>query len=329
MQFHRTAVFIVLAALGLTSCSFMERLSFNRNLRETSETQTLSLSPSSTLAVVNDVGDIRVVATEGEAQLIVTRRFVRPNDLSFQKRMIANRLEVRAGVRVKNCSGCSTSLEFRIPRGMELSLSTQDGNIIVNGGTRGLEATTDAGAIEARDMGLGRAVLTTNDGNINLRGQSGEAVLKTDAGSITLESAQGFVKATTQDGSITVGNAMNGLEAHTDAGSVTATLVSNTARISTNDGNITVSKLKLQSGTENTMSTDAGSINLSQLEVEGGLTIGGRAATGRVQLDLAEYQLERQNGDDGGSFTATKSGNPMARLRLRTSDGNIAVQSSK
>jgi DUF4097 and DUF4098 domain-containing protein YvlB len=329
MQFHRTTILVAFAALGLTSCSFLERLSFNRNLRETSETQTLSLSPSSTLSAVNDVGDIRVVATEGEAQLTITRRFVRTSDLSFEKRISANRLEVVAGLRVKNCSGCGTILEFRIPRGMELLLSTQDGSIIVHGLTRGLEATTDAGAIEAINVGLGRAVLTTNDGNIALRGRSGDVVLKTDAGSIHLESAQGFVKATTQDGNITVGSAADGLEAHTDAGSVTATLVSNSARITTNDGNITVNRLQLQGGTENTMSTDAGSINLLQLEVNDGLTIGGRAATGRVQLNLEGYQLERQDGDDGGSFTATKTGKLMARLELRTLDGNIAVQSPK
>ena len=77
------------------------------------------------------------------------------------------------------------------------------------------------------------------------------------------------------------------------------------------------------------MSTDAGSINLPQLEVNDGLTIGGRAATGRVQLNLEGYQLERRDGNDGGSFTATKPGNPMARLELRTSDGNITLQSLK
>jgi Putative adhesin len=274
------------ALLIFSSC-----VKFSPSFQRSTETLPLQLRGAESLSVFNDVGTLRVTASNDAPSIVVRRTFVRKSDTVFNVRTTFDRLEIESRITAKTCIACRVDLELRVPPGLRLQLVTADGRIEVRGATAALEAWVDTGSIRADDLGSGRFKLGLNDGTLEVNDASGDIELTVDSGSMTL----------------------NRLSA-----ALTATVM---------DGNVNARHLKLRPNSSNRISVDSGSIALGDLETQGAVVLVGSIDSGELNADLDGFRLERRRDDDSLQFQAVKAGDESTRLELRVSDGNIAVRS--
>ncbi len=90
-----------------------------------------------------------------------------------------------------------------IPADLALELSSQDGDIVIEGARGEVSATTVEGSITLRG-GTGFIALQSVEGDIDLSDVSGEASLNTVDGAIRVRNAKGVLKANVVDGDITL-----------------------------------------------------------------------------------------------------------------------------
>ena len=98
----------------------------------------------------------------------------------------------------------SATLEIYVPRNANLQLSSDDGQISVQGVSGELTARTADGGIEI-NSGQGRLKANTNDGRIRIVSFQGAVDVQTGDGAIMLEGNFTGVQARTGDGSIVLG----------------------------------------------------------------------------------------------------------------------------
>lgn len=188
-----------------------------------------------------------------------------------------------------------------VPASLGLELSSQDGDILVEG-TRGeVSATTVDGDITLRG-GSGFVALQTVEGSLDVSDVSGEVSLSTVDGTIQVRDAEGSLKANAVDGDITLdGVNARRVEANSVDGAIRLSGVLQEAgryHLTTHDGDVTVIAPAIDA--EVSVSTFSG-----DFESDFPVTLQGGASRKRLNFTL---------------------GKGSARLDLESFDGTVSLR---
>ncbi|WP_225638285.1 DUF4097 family beta strand repeat-containing protein [Streptomyces solaniscabiei] len=185
----------------------------------------------STLTIDADDSALEIVAAEEHAsgKVEVTRWFkgsvVVGSEPEVNWSMDGDRLKLRT-----HCSGviadCATKHRVEVPRGIAVTVKTDDGSVRARGFRDALE-------------------IRTADGSVRVSDSTGPLALHSDDGSLRAEVSSRRVDATTKDGSVRLelGAVPDRVETRSDDGSVTVDLPRATYKVSadSDDGSVDVS----------------------------------------------------------------------------------------
>ena len=217
------------------------------------------------------------------------------------------RIEVEAGGRSLELHAhtrygpAEVTWRLTIPADLALELSSQDGDIVIEGARGEVSATTVEGSITLRG-GTGFIALQSVEGDIELSDVSGEASLNTVDGAIRVRNATGVLKASVVDGDITLDEVTaSRVEANSVDGSIR---LSGTLQpggrysLTSHDGDVTVIAPAIDA--EVSVSTFSG-----DFESDFPVTLQGGASRKRLNFTL---------------------GKGSARLDLESFDGTVALR---
>lgn len=185
------------------------------------EVRSLTIQPNGVLKVRHTVGNLKVIAWD--RQDVELRAAFTPGGDGQQMKVKVdgggNYLEVqssqpksRRGWRFWRTQNPTCTLELRVPRNIAAELSTDVGNINLDGVKGRVNLSSDVGRIEATNLdGQGQGISARTDvGTIqmDLRGVKGNLRARTDVGSISMDNpgiqcssqGRGKVDATLQGG---------------------------------------------------------------------------------------------------------------------------------
>jgi len=157
--------------------------------------------------------------------------------------------------------------------------------------------------------------LKTSDGNIELKGFSGDQLCKTSDGNIDVERISGELSATTSDGNIEVIDIEGPTALQTSDGDINIENVKGGTTLKTSDGKIIARHIN---GEINAVTSD-GNIFLEDII---GLNNNARTSDGNIIFENLTGGLTAQTSDGNISGNFKKLDDD---LYLKTSDGNISV----
>lgn len=142
--------------------------------------------PVNRLVVDADTANINVVpAGEGEqAGIFVDTRTVGRNS-GWDHQLNGDQLIINAGCENNFFGSCTVDLTVRVAPGTALDLSTDVGDITIDGITNAMALETDTGDIVARNTG-GSVSATTDVGDIRVSGSPTSVTATTDTGKVDL-----------------------------------------------------------------------------------------------------------------------------------------------
>lgn len=197
-----------------------------------------------------------------------------------------------------------------------------------------LDVSTDDGNIEFDDFN-GRAVLTTNGGNITGGNLGGPARVTTDGGNIALKDVTGDLVATTGGGDISAGTVGGSAVLRTGGGLVKLGSVAGIGRIETGGGNIYVGRSSAGLG----VSTGGGQIEVGEAagivraQTGGGgirivRSIGPTrldTGSGSIYLTQAENAVRASTGSGGITAWFSRGAKLSGPCKLEAGEGDIFV----
>ncbi len=149
------------------------------------------------------------------------------------------------------------SFRLQVPKETACNLRTSDGNINMKGLSGDQSGNTSDGNIAVSDI-KGSVFASTSDGNINVKKVVGAVEVKTSDGNIEMQEIKGDTKAGTSDGNIALSKISGNIFVKTSDGDIKFTDLSGSFTASTSDGNVSGSILKLTR--ELTVKTSDGNI---------------------------------------------------------------------
>lgn len=149
------------------------------------------------------------------------------------------------------------SFRLQVPKETACDLRTSDGNISLKGLTGDQKGRTSDGNLEFTNV-TGALAASTSDGNINVQKIAGSVEVKSSDGDIRLESINGDARASTSDGNISVVRITGNTSLKTSDGNISFEDLSGSLTASTSDGNVTGNVLELKR--ELTIKTSDGNI---------------------------------------------------------------------
>lgn len=208
-----------------------------------------------TLTVDSDDSRLELVSAD-VAEVEVTRWFDGKVVLGGSPKADWSMQDDRLQLRVR-CDGmiadCSAKHRIEVPRGVAVSVRSDDGRITASGFESALKLSTADGRITVRDSG-GPLDLHSDDGRVGAEGvTSRQIVARSQDGAVDLELARvpDRVEATSDDGRITIGlpDSTYNVRTKTDDGSTDVSVPhdessSHVVSAHTKDGGITVRRAK-------------------------------------------------------------------------------------
>jgi DUF4097 and DUF4098 domain-containing protein YvlB len=201
--------------------------------------------------------------------------------------------------------GPATDVDFKltVPAGIDLNLSSQSGDIHVDGVKGAVSAETVEGAITVQG-GAGDVSLRSVEGDVTLSGARGRIELNSVDGVIRLTDAIGELRAETVDGEIT----LEGIDA-------------SSAEASTVDGNILYRGTFKENGRYRFSSHD-GDVTVSVPIINAAVTVS--TFSGDFESDFPVTLTSTRSGKRMNFTLGTGS----ARLELESFDGTIRLEKS-
>jgi RNA polymerase sigma factor (sigma-70 family) len=168
----------------------------------------------------------------------------------------------------------------------------------------GLDLRTSNGKVTVSG-GTGDAAVTSSNGRIEVKGSKGALRLKTSNGGIRVEGGSGQLDLRTSNGPIDVKAAKAKVSAHTTNGSIrfAGSLADGEHSFETSNGGVSVA-----------------------LPADARFHLDAQTSNGRVTCGFAHKKPE---GKSKSRLQTTVGENPAVSLKLRTSNGNVAVQPEK
>ncbi|MFJ8541998.1 DUF4097 family beta strand repeat-containing protein [Streptomyces sp. NPDC093586] len=207
----------------------------------------------STLTVDADDSALEIVAADGNTsgEIDVTRWFkgsvALGSDPEVTWSMDGDRLKLRT-----HCSGlvadCATKHRVEVPRGIAVTVKTDDGSVQARGFRDALDIRTADGSVRVSDT-TGPLALHSDDGSLRAKVSSPRVAASTEDGSVRLElgAVPDLVETRSDDGSVTVDlpRATYKVSADSDDGSVHVSVPrddasSHVVTARTRDGKVTV-----------------------------------------------------------------------------------------
>lgn len=268
--------------------------------------------------------DTRVVAERSGDRLLVRvvypqRRNIRIGLWDFFRGFDIPDIEVR--------------LAIEAPRSILASLRTASGDVETQGLVRGVTIVTASGDVNVHGGGavdvqtssgdvianaVGALGARTESGNVTLGRAGGPVRVETSSGDVRVDVADDSVDVTTVSGDVRVGRAA-GATVHTESGDVVTTTAAH-ARVETSSGEAQVSLMAPCELAD--VHTSSGDVRLEVSRALGG-SLDAASGSGSLDVDLPL---------DTRTLTAQRVlgtfGHGSARLRVRSSSGNIHVASS-
>ncbi|GCD37870.1 lipoprotein [Streptomyces chrestomyceticus JCM 4735] len=215
---------LVTVAVAVTGCELTEKVT------DSEQTYTVK-GKTAKLDVTTPGGNIYVVAddTAGGGVKVTERLVYGERKPSTQHSLDNGTLKLTAD----DCGGvkgkCSVAYEVRVPRSAAVKLSTDGGDIDVEGAVGAVDAHTSGGGIDLRDCAAEQAALKTDGGDIEARFTAVPDRVDghTSGGQVSVRLPQGryAVDATTDGGDRTVtarvdSGSPHKVKVHSDGGDV-------------------------------------------------------------------------------------------------------------
>lgn len=201
-------------------------------------------------------------------------------------------------------NGVAVSFTVTVPEHFNIKTSTSGGDIAVANITGRVDVRTSGGDIELGRV-QGNVDAVTSGGDIQVREGRGQIKVVTSGGDIRVERAEGDVRASTSGGNVHIEYVQGTVNASTSGGNVSARFAAQLmgeATLSTSGGNVTA------------WLPDEASVFLDAS------TSGGWVKTKGVGVEV-------QKGGQGKSKLVGNVNGGGERLKLRTSGGDIRVES--
>lgn len=218
-------------------------------------------------------GNIEVVAFEGKKTDVfyIVKKDNKVLTISRQELEKEFILEIvqtgnSLSIAVKNRTDASTfnwkdrmevSFRLQVPRETACDLRTSDGNISLKGLTGDQKGRTSDGNLEFAGIS-GALMASTSDGNISVHKVAGPVEVKSSDGDIRFEDVNGEARASTSDGNISAVRISGNASLKTSDGNISFEDLSGSLTASTSDGNVTGNVVELKR--ELTIKTSDGNI---------------------------------------------------------------------
>jgi Putative adhesin len=177
-------------------------------------TKTYSISGRADLHVQTDDGDVSINSADQKevyARVTTSRLKIGPDDVRIEESQSGDTVNLRVRMPHFNWGfwghGGSVHVELRVPRELNLDVSTGDGSVT---------AQPVSGHIR----------ISTGDGNIRADGTKGDMYMHSGDGHIEASNLDGTLKVDTGDGHVTVGGRFDSLDLHTGDGNIDASAMS-------------------------------------------------------------------------------------------------------
>lgn len=259
-------------------------------LKTTTETRTLKLADWRTLKVNNEIGEIRVMVSPGKPSVTITKRFYKPENLTFLLENRSQSLMIEGQVKNKKCYKCGIDLTFKIPENLAVEIQNNIGNVFVTGQTKFLNASANIGDLIVQNLGTSDANLHSNTGDIDLQNAQGKIDLQTNIGDITVNDLTGSLN------------------------------------LHTNTGDVSAKNIQLEPNSDNNLTSNMGTVHLERFNAIDGIKIEGSTNMGDLELQLTGFQVTEEAEVVQHQFTAFKVGARPAKVNLETNMGTIHAQ---
>lgn len=224
----------------------------------------------------------------------------------------------------------------------EYEASSSSGDIYFNEVVaKNIDASSSSGNIRF-DKAQGKRSFSSSSGNIRVLGGDGDSDLSSSSGNITVEKNEGKLNAHASSGDITVEKASGNKDIETTSGKIRLSDCSGYLRASSSSGDIAVSELAGAGDFEAT----SGNITVDFADDVSALSdnISADASSGNVSLRLPaglsfHFEARTSSGDirtyfddslsfqkDGDYASGSVGGNPVHRIGISTTSGNITVK---
>ena len=184
-----------------------------------------------------------------------------------------------------------------------------------------VDLRTSGGDVTVGDL-AGKVDARTSGGDITLGRISGDIDAGTSGGNVRLEVGLAEVKLGTSGGDITVGRAVGPTDLGTSGGNITIKSVENTLHAGTSGGNVKAGIAGPLKG-ECKLSTSGGQVKVT---VDKTAAFDLDASTSGGDVDASGLTITIERGGSGKSRLAGKVNGGGPRLKLRSSGGDVVVQ---
>jgi len=216
------------------------------------------------VAFDNDKTDVFYIVRKNNKVLNISRAELE-KELTLEVTQSGNSLSIV--VKYKNEFGWTdwrdkmvVSFRLQLPRASECNLRTSDGNVSLKGFSGDQRCNTSDGDVSVNEV-RGAVVASTSDGNISLSKVSGNVEVKTSDGDIRIDETKGDIRASTSDGNVVVSKAMGNTSMKTSDGDLTFRDLAGSLNAHTSDGNVSGNIVELKN--ELTIRTSDGNISIS------------------------------------------------------------------
>lgn len=159
------------------------------------------------LHVLTDDGSVSITSADQNeiyAHVTTTRYKIGPDDVRIEESQSGNAITLR--VRMPHFhwgfwNGGSVHVDLRVPRNLDLDVTTGDGNVVAQPVSGNIRISTGNGNIQASGL-RGQVYLHSGDGRIDSSGMEGTLDVNTGDGHITISGRFDALQAQTGDGSI-------------------------------------------------------------------------------------------------------------------------------
>jgi hypothetical protein len=220
-------------------------------------------------------------------------------------------LDASCGRTVLGPGACGITYRLRVPRGLAVQVTTDEGAIEATGLSGRLTLRSDNGSITARDLRTSALSAHTADGPIRIGGRADTADLSTDTGRISATGLRAVrLTARTANGPIALTGRADTADLSTDTGEIDATeLSSRRLNARTNDGGVRIA-----------LAAPPDSVRA-------------RTDTGQIRLTLPAGQsyaitMDNESGERRIESGVHNDSRSPRRVNLRTGNGPIVVNAA-
>ena len=282
--------------------------------------KSFTVQPGGTLRIATQGGDIRVQTSPDSTVKVVARERIRANSDAEADELL-RKLSLTIEQQPEGVSAVA-KYEKNLPGFHWGSWPPVRVDFIVTvPASYNVDLKTSGGDVTVGDL-MGKAYLRTSGGDVTLGKISGDIDAGTSGGDVRLAEGLAVVKLATSGGDIRVGRAAGPTDLSTSGGDIDIKSVENTLHAATSGGNVSAGVAGGLKG-DCKLATSGGQV---QVTVDKGAAFDLDAATSGGEVDASGLTITIEKGGAGRSRLAGKVNGGGPLLKLRSSGGDITVQ---